>query len=666
MIRQVLSRAWLVLPILIVIVFVMIEMSHIASVNTVSNVDYFPMVERALQLSLRAWDGWVSWKHPVGMSLLIRLGYELGWDVERVGQAWSIIGGILVLCGAFLIARSVFRDRRYAALALAFLASSSVFLMYASIEENDLVAAGLQFISLGLLAAAALKPEALDVKLVFSGGLCAGLAYLIRYNGMITAMASGVWLVILAIANRRRSAVWKAIGLYAAAFLLGSAAQWIPSLIVTGNPFYNDQGQNVWFHVFAKTDYLREWQHAPADITVLKVFMMDPRRFITFWWGWFSGFWTNPELALLDAPLKLLGQAGLAFLILAPGVASKQVRGLVALFVLAHIGSISMMRLQERFLLIVLPLMTIGAVYLLTAIIPPHWEYRRAAVPLSLVALLAGLVWAAKVPLDFALNRPGLDMTVIQASNALNAAGMQSANQVLSTHTKLQDANSPARLRFVQAYAVTPDFKSVDELVQAMRSSGWRFFLYHRDYGATIYPSLQDVLSADHCPSNMTPVYFHENGKFVICRLNDSVDGYTLISARLEDGVTLDGFEMHQAPSFPAGSGRLLGVYLHWRTAAKVNNSFKVFVHVLNAQGEVVAQHDGLPVLWRYGTDEWKPGEPVIDFHQVPIDANVPPGDYTLQVGLYDDGTGARVKRVDAAGNPIADAIVLSKLSVTQ
>jgi hypothetical protein len=33
-------------------------------------------------------------------------------------------------------------------------------------------------------------------------------------------------------------------------------------------------------------------------------------------------------------------------------------------------------------------------------------------------------------------------------------------------------------------------------------------------------------------------------------------------------------------------------VYLHWRTEAKLDNSFKVFVHLLNAQGQVVAQHN--------------------------------------------------------------------------
>jgi len=74
--------------------------------------------------------------------------------------------------------------------------------------------------------------------------------------------------------ERRRAAAWKALGVCAAGFLLGSAWQWVPSLIVAGQPFLNDQGQNVWFHVLGKVDYLREWQTAPEGITVAQVFIV--------------------------------------------------------------------------------------------------------------------------------------------------------------------------------------------------------------------------------------------------------------------------------------------------------------------------------------------------------------------------------------------------------
>ena len=658
------KTVWYVVAVLILIAFVVVEVQHVAPMIAISNVDYFPMVERALQLSLRSWDGWVSWKHPVGQSLLIRLGYELGFDVERVGQAWSILGGVLLLCGTWVLARSVFHDRRMAIISMAFAATSSVILLYSSIEGNDLMAAGLQVLSLSLLAATTLKQDDLDQKLVFLGGLLTGLAYLIRYNGMVTAMASGLWLVTLAIAERRRPAAWKAIGIYVAGFLLGSAIQWIPSLIVTGNPFYTDQGQNIWFHVFGKTDYLREWQQAPADITVFKVFAMDPVWFIRLWWSWFKSFWVDPAQLMLDVPLKLFGQAGLVFLLLAPGPASKKLRSLLGLFVLAHVASIAMMELLPRYLVMLIPLLTIGAVYLLAAMIPPHLEYRKTAWPLNVLVLLAGLIWAAQGPLDFATKPPATNTTVIQASNALYAGGMRSASEVLSTHTKLQDANSRDHLRFVQAYWVTPDLGSVEELTKAMQSQGWRFFIYHRDDGMQIYPSLKDVLSPDKCPPGMTPVYFHDNGKFVICRLNESADGYVPVGAWLENGIVLEGYEAHLSQAAPAGSGRQMGIYLHWRTERKIDNSLKVFVHLLDSAGQVVAQDDSVPVLWTQPTDEWKPGEAIIDFHAMPISASVPPGDYSLQVGLYDDASGIRLKRADAPTNSPADAIVLTKINL--
>jgi hypothetical protein len=77
-----------------------------------------------------------------------------------------------------------------------------------------------------------------------------------------------------------------------------------------------------------------------------------------------------------------------------------------------------------------------------------------------------------------------------------------------------------------------------------------------------------------------------------------------------------------------------------------------------------VAQDDDVPVLWTHPTDEWQPGEAIIDFHELPIKTSVPPGEYTLQAGLYDDASGVRLKRVDASGNSIADVVVLTKINL--
>jgi hypothetical protein len=651
---------WAVVPIATVLGFIAVEMRRVALMVTISNLDYFPLLDRAVRLGFSSWDGWIHKVHPVGYPWLIRLGLMLGWDAERVGQALSIAGGVLGLCGAYLLALSVFRDKRWAAIVQAYAAATNIYLYFASVEGNDMLAAGVQLLALGILAAASIRSDGPRLKAVFAGGAVAGLAYLVRYNGMLTGLACGVWLIALAI-QQRRPAGWKAVGVYAAAFLLVSAVQWIPSWLATGTPLYNDQGQNVWFHVYGKSNFVIEFNQAPEGITLLQVFMLDPYRFVTHWWEAFQGFWVDPKLTLLDAPLKLFGQAGFVFLLLGPGPASVRLRSLLGLFALAHLGALSLMRLDRRFLIMLIPLLAIGALYLWAALLPPRWEQRRT-VAISVMLGLAGLVWAAQSPIGFMAGRPGADSTVIETSNILHAAGIHSASEVLSTHMRLQDASALARDRFAQAYWLAPGKKSVGELTQAMQANGsWRFFVYDRDTGPIAYPALKNLLAPETRPAGLTPIYVQEKNEFVIYRLAEG-NPCSSVDANFEGGIALTCYEANVSQDFPAGSGRRVGVYLTWQASAPVTRSLKIFVHLLGADGRPIAQDDSVPVLWLYPTTEWQPGENVIDFHQFAVDAVAPPGEYMLQVGLYDEETGVRVNRVDAAGNPIDDKVGLSKL----
>jgi len=654
--------AWLALPVITVLAFIAAEMYRVSQMITISNLDYFPLLDRAVRLGFGSLDAWVHQIHPVGYPWLIRLGLELGWDAERVGQALSIGGGVLGLCGTYLLALSVFKDKRFAAIVQAFVAMTGLFLYFASVEGNDMPAAGIQLLSLGVLAASTLKRDKLYLGGVFLAGLLAGLAYLIRYNGMLTAMASGLWLILVAL-YERRSTGWKAIGVYVLAFFLGSAVQWIPSLIATSNPFYNDQGQNVWFHVYGKSDFIVEFNRAPEGITLFQVIFSDPVRFIGHWWDAFQRFWVTSDLTLLDAPLKLFGQAGFIFLLLAKGPASVRVRGLLAIFVLAHLAALSMMRLDRRFLLIMIPMLATGAVYLFASLIPSRWNYRRISLPLNALVMLAALAWAIGGIVGFAQGQPEPDWTVIRTSNVLHAAGMRSAQEVATMHLWLQDAAAPARDRFAQAYWLAPNQKSVDELVHSMQSQGWRFFVYDKDTGPKAYPDLQSLLIPETRPVGLAPIYFPDNRSFVVYRLAESPDCLD-VGARFEGGIDLDCYEAYVTQDVPEGAARRLGVYLNWRADTQLDVSLKVFVHLLDASGQVVAQDDSAPVLWTYPTNEWEPGQVIVDFHQFPIDDSLPAGEYLLQVGLYDDETGIRVNRLDAAGHPVDDKVVLSEIQI--
>jgi hypothetical protein len=91
------------------------------------------------------------------------------------------------------------------------------------------------------------------------------------------------------------------------------------------------------------------------------------------------------------------------------------------------------------------------------------------------------------------------------------------------------------------------------------------------------------------------------------------------------------------APSDP------LTVTLFWRSDGEVAADNHVFVHLLDEEGHLVAQHDGVPGQGERPTWSWQQLEVVPDVHALgPLD-DVPAGLYTLSVGMYDFGTQARL-----------------------
>ena len=102
-----------------------------------------------------------------------------------------------------------------------------------------------------------------------------------------------------------------------------------------------------------------------------------------------------------------------------------------------------------------------------------------------------------------------------------------------------------------------------------------------------------------------------------------------------------------------------LRVRLAWRSLAETSVSYRVFVHLRDAAGGIVAQSDGEPASWGRPTTGWLPGEVVLDDHLLPLPPDLPPGSYTLITGLYDPDSGARLQLPD--GN---DTVLLQMVSL--
>ncbi len=92
--------------------------------------------------------------------------------------------------------------------------------------------------------------------------------------------------------------------------------------------------------------------------------------------------------------------------------------------------------------------------------------------------------------------------------------------------------------------------------------------------------------------------------------------------------------------------GGEVAVELTWAVTGVVPANYKVFVHLTDETGWVVAQHDDLPLGGDELTAGWRVGRVVLDRHGVLLPETLPDRLH-LRIGLYDAATGERVRLPD-------------------
>lgn len=111
----------------------------------------------------------------------------------------------------------------------------------------------------------------------------------------------------------------------------------------------------------------------------------------------------------------------------------------------------------------------------------------------------------------------------------------------------------------------------------------------------------------------------------------------------------------------PAAAGDPLTVTLAWQAVTTPRGVYKVFVHLVDAAGKIVAQSDATPAA-DYATDRWLPGEVVIDTHTLRPKAS---GRFRLLAGMYDPISSVRLPAQDAEGRSMPNqAIPLGEVIV--
>lgn len=113
-----------------------------------------------------------------------------------------------------------------------------------------------------------------------------------------------------------------------------------------------------------------------------------------------------------------------------------------------------------------------------------------------------------------------------------------------------------------------------------------------------------------------------------------------------------------EAPA-EAAPGSTVPVRLTWRAEATPTIDYTMIVHLIDAQGRLAAQYDGLPLQGTLPTTAWLPGEAIVDVANLSLPGTIPPGSYTLIAGAYDVRTGERLMLPTGAGH-----VVVGRLEV--
>src|SRR5574341_1454923 len=118
------------------------------------------------------------------------------------------------------------------------------------------------------------------------------------------------------------------------------------------------------------------------------------------------------------------------------------------------------------------------------------------------------------------------------------------------------------------------------------------------------------------------------------------------VGAVYENVITLEGVAILDPRPTP---GAVVRFAMQWVSAVPVQDSFKIFVHIIGPDGQIQAQHDGIPGAGLLPMTAWEPGQPVVDRFAIRLPADLPPGEYEVRVGIYHPDSGLRLPVTEAA-----------------
>jgi hypothetical protein len=166
--------------------------------------------------------------------------------------------------------------------------------------------------------------------------------------------------------------------------------------------------------------------------------------------------------------------------------------------------------------------------------------------------------------------------------------------------------------------------------------------------GRTAYVLRDDLASAADDPANDTLV-----------RLSPALPTATApTDVRWQNGLQLTSVALLPR-SYAAGAG--VPLVVTWEATAQPARDYVFFVHIVDAEGNIVGQHDHAPAS--APTSSWQPGATYTGLYVPLLKEDTPPGRYRVRVGWY---TYPELTRLPLVGAAADDAAGIGEITVAR
>ncbi len=136
----------------------------------------------------------------------------------------------------------------------------------------------------------------------------------------------------------------------------------------------------------------------------------------------------------------------------------------------------------------------------------------------------------------------------------------------------------------------------------------------------------------------IAPAYEWHTLPAAVARQQGDGTTYARFAKPWEQGVELRGWQLFDQSGTAlaeVSSGETVVLRLLWHALERVEHNWTVFVHLVDENGAIVAEHNSIPQGGGFPLPLWTPGDWVADAHPLTLPADLSPGVYTLRVGLY-------------------------------